>query len=93
VIKISRGVILLIVGIVLFVPGAIMLQMVLPFPYGLILSLLVGPTFIVAGVIFLIKDQKHHIPRKSSEQTKFCKKCGKELSSELSFCTKCGASC
>jgi len=65
------------------------IQMVLPFPYGLFLAVSLGPGFIIAGVIFVIRDKKPpNISKKSSDQTKFCKKCGQELSFE--FCKKCG---
>lgn len=66
--------------------------MILPFPFGLFLALLLGPGFIIAGIIFVIKDKKSSTIDKKlvSDRTKFCKKCGQKLSSELRFCTKCG---
>jgi predicted amidophosphoribosyltransferase len=52
-----------------------------------------GPGFIIAGIIFVIKDRKS--PKVSQEivsnQTKFCGKCGNELSRQDTFCTKCGS--
>lgn len=64
--------------------------MVLPFPYGLGFAIILGPGFIIAGVIFLIKDKKHPESQVST-QIKFCTKCGHEMSNQNMFCTKCGA--
>ncbi len=92
-IKISRGFILIIIGIILYFPGSVVLRMVLPPPYGLFLTLLLGPGFIIAGVIFVIKDRKTtNVSKKIvSDQIKFCGKCGNELSRQDSFCTNCGS--
>jgi hypothetical protein len=67
--------------------------MVLPPPYGSSLALLLGPGFIIAGIIVVIKDRKS--PNVSqeivSDQRKFCGKCGNELSRKDTFCTNCGS--
>jgi len=91
-VKISRGIILVIIGIILYFPVAKVFQMVLPSSYGLILTLLLGPGFIIAGVVFVIKDRKSPNVNQEivSDQTKFCGKCGDKLSIEDSFCTNCG---
>ncbi len=57
-IKISRGIILVIIGIFLYFPVAKGFQIFLPSSYGLILTLLLGPGFLIAGVVFVIKDRK-----------------------------------
>lgn len=88
-IKITQGIIFIIIGILLIVPGSIIFQMILPFPYGLGSALLIGPSFIIVGVIKLSKTKK--LDKPISDQTKFCTKCGQKLSSDLQFCTKCGA--
>ena len=92
-IKISRGFILIIIGIILYFPGAVVLRMTLPPPYGPFLTLLLGPGFIVAGIIFVVKDRKSRNVSQEIEtdQTKFCGKCGNELSRKDTFCTKCGS--
>ena len=92
-IKISRGFILIIIGIILYFPGSVALQMVLPPPYGSFLTLLLGPGLIIAGAIFVIKDRKplKVNPEIETDQTKFCGKCGHELSRQDTFCTKCGS--
>ena len=92
-IKISRGFILIIIGMILYLPGSVVLRAVLPFPYGSSLALLLGPGFIIAGIIFVIKDRKSHNVSLEivSNQTKFCGKCGNEVSRKDTFCTKCGS--
>ena len=92
-IKISRGFILIIIGIILYFPGSVVLLAVLPPPYGSILNLLSGPGLIIAGVIFVIKDRKSLKVSQEivTDQTKFCGKCGNELSRQDTFCTKCGS--
>ena len=57
-IKISRGVVLVIIGIILYFPVAKVFQIFLPSTYGLILPILLGPGFLIAGVVFVIKDRK-----------------------------------
>jgi ribosomal protein S27AE len=92
-IKISRGFRLIIIGIILYLPVSVVLRAVIPPPYGSLLPLLLGPGFIIAGIIFIVKDRKS--PKVSQEivsnQTKFCGKCGNELSRQDTFCTKCGS--
>jgi len=92
-IKISRGFILIILGIILYFPGSAVLQAVLPPPYGSFLTLLSGPGLIIAGAILVIKDRKSLKVNQEIEtdQTKFCGKCGNELSRKDTFCTKCGS--
>jgi len=92
-IKISRGFRLIIIGIILFFPGSVVLQAVLPPPYGFFLTLLSGPGLIIAGAIFVIKDRKSLKVSQEivTDQTKFCGKCGNELSRKDTFCTKCGS--
>ena len=90
-IKISRGIILIIIGIILYFPVAKVFQIFLPSSYGLILTLL-GPGLLIAGVVLVIKDKKS--PNSNQEivltQTEFCGKCGNEISRKNTFCTKCG---
>ncbi|WP_048109867.1 zinc ribbon domain-containing protein [Nitrosarchaeum koreense] len=88
-IKISQGIIFIIIGVVLLIPGFIFLNMLLPFPYGLGSALLIGPSFIIVGIIKLSKTKK--LDKPISDQTKFCTKCGQKLSSDSQFCIKCGA--
>ena len=92
-IKISRGFILIIIGIILYFPASVVFRMALPPPYGSSLALLLGPGFIIAGIIVVIKDRKS--PNVSqeivSDQSKFCGKCGNELSRKDTFCTNCGS--
>jgi len=92
-IKISRGFILIIIGIILYLPGSVVLRAVLPFPYGSSLALLLGPGFIIAGIIFVIKCRRFYNVSQEivSDKTKFCGKCGKELSRQDTFCTNCGS--
>ncbi len=92
-IKISRGFILIIIGIILYFPGSVVLRMVLPPPYGSFLTLLSGPGLIIAGAILVIKDRKSlkASQKIETDQTKFCGKCGNELSRQDTFCTKCGS--
>ena len=93
-IKISRGFILIIIGIILyFFSGSVVLRMVLPPPYGSILTLLSGLGLIIAGAILVIKDRKSLKVSQEivTDQTKFCGKCGNELSRKDTFCTKCGS--
>ena len=91
-IKISRGIILVIIGIILYFPVAKVFQIFLPSSYGIILTLLLGPGLLIAGVVLVIKDKKS--PNANQEivltQTEFCGKCGNELSRKNTFCTKCG---
>ena len=91
-IKISRGIILVIMGIILYFPVAKVFQIFLPSTYGLILPILLGPGFLIAGVVFVIKDRKSHKANQeiASDQTEFCGKCGNEISGQNTFCTKCG---
>ncbi len=92
-IKISRGFILIIIGIILYFPGSVVLREVLPPPFGSFLTLLSGPGLIIVGAIFVIKDRKSLKASQEIEtdQTKFCGKCGNELSRKDTFCTKCGS--
>jgi len=55
--KISRGIILIIIGIILYLPVAKVFQIFLPSAYGPIFTLLVGPGFIIAGAVFIIKER------------------------------------
>ena len=91
-IKISRGIILIVIGIILYFPVAKGFQIALPSTYSLILTFLLGPGFLIAGAIFVIRDIKS--PKvnqeKVSDQTKFCGKCGDEISRQDTFCTNCG---
>ncbi len=91
-IKISRGIILVILGIVLYFPVAKVFQIFLPSSYGLILTLLMGPGFLIAGMVFVIKDRKSSKANQEivSDQTEFCGKCGNAISRKNTFCTKCG---
>jgi len=91
-IKISRGIILVIIGIILYFPVAKVFQIFLPSTNGLILTLLLGPGLLIAGVVLVIKDRKSHNVNKEivSDQTEFCGKCGSEISIKNTFCTKCG---
>jgi len=91
-IKISRGIILIIIGIILSLPVAKVFQIFLPSAYGPIFTLLVGPGFIIAGAVFVIKERKSLKAKKEmvSDQTEFCGKCGNEVSGEDTFCTNCG---
>jgi ribosomal protein S27AE len=90
-IKISRGIILVIIGIILYFPVAKVFQIFLPSSYGLILTLL-GPGLLIAGVVLVIKDRKSPNANQEiiSDQTEFCGKCGNEISRKNTFCTKCG---
>ena len=92
-IKISRGFRLIIIGIILQLPVSVVLREVIPPPYGSLVTLLLGPGFIIAGIIFIVKDRKSPKVRQEivSNQTKFCGKCGNELSRQDTFCTKCGS--
>jgi len=92
-IKISRGFRLIIIGIILYLPGSVVLRVVLPPPYGSFLALLLGPGFIIAGIILVIKGRKSLNFNKKivSDQTKFCGKCGNEMSSKNIFCVNCGS--
>ena len=85
--------ILVIIGIILSFPVAKGIQIVVPSTYGSLVTLLLGPGFIIAGIIFVIKDRKS--PKVSQEivsnQRKFCGKCGNGLSGKDTFCTKCGS--
>ena len=91
-IKISRGIILVIIGIILYFPVAKVFQIFLPSSYGLIFTLLLGPGLLIAGVVLVIKDKKS--PNANQKivltQTEFCGKCGNEISRKNTFCTKCG---
>ena len=90
--KISRGVVLVIIGIILYFPVAKAFQIFLPSTPGLMLPLLLGPGFLIVGVVFVIKDIKSSKANQkiSSDQTEFCGKCGNEISRQNTFCTKCG---
>ncbi len=92
-IKISRGFRLIIIGIILYLPVSVVLRTVIPFPYDSLLTFLLGPGFIIVGIIFVIKDRKSLKVSQEivSNQTKFCGKCGNELSMKDTFCTKCGS--
>ena len=56
-IKISRGIILIIMGIILYLPVDKAFQIFLPSTYGLIFSLLLGPGFLIVGAVFVIKER------------------------------------
>ena len=56
-IKISRGIILIIIGIIWSLPVAKVFQIFLPSAYGSIITLLVGPGFLIVGAIFVLKDR------------------------------------
>ncbi len=56
--KISRGIILIIMGVILSLPVAKVFQIFLPSAYGSIITLLVGPGFLIVGAVFLIKEIK-----------------------------------
>jgi ribosomal protein S27AE len=89
-IKISRGIILIIIGIIVSFPIAKGFQIFLPSTYSLILPLL-GFGLLIAGAIFVIKERSHKVHREIvSDQSKFCGKCGNEISRKNTFCTKCG---
>ena len=90
--KISRGIILILLGIIVSLPVAKGFQIFLPSMYGLILTLLLGPAFFIAGTIFVIKERRSHKVYREivSDQSKFCGKCGNEISRKNTFCTKCG---
>ena len=90
---ISRVFILIFIGIILYFPGSVVLRVVLPPPYGSFFTLLLGPGLIIAGVIFVIKDRLSLKVSQEiiTDQTKFCGKCGNELSRKDTFCTKCGS--
>ena len=82
-----------IIGFVIAIPASILIQMLLPFPYGLIMSIL---HFIVSG-IFLRQGLKRRsnmhnsISEKDNQNTTvYCSKCGNGMSSDNQFCTKCG---
>jgi len=91
-IKISRGFMLIIIGIILYFPVAKGFQIILPPTYGLIFTLLLGPGFLIAGTIFVIREIKSAKVKKEivSDQKEFCGKCGNEISRQNTFCTKCG---
>ncbi len=57
VLKISRGIFLIIMGIILYLPVAKAFEIFLPSTYGLIFSLLLGPGFLIAGAVFVIKER------------------------------------
>jgi len=56
-IKISRGIILIIIGIILYFPVAKGFQIFLSPMYGSIFTLLLGPGFLIAGAVFIIKEK------------------------------------
>jgi len=91
-IKISRGIILIIMGIIFSLPVAKAFQIFLPSAYGLILAYLIGPGLLIVGAVFVIKDRKSLKAKKEivSDQTEFCGKCGNEVTGEDTFCTNCG---
>ena len=91
--KISRGFILIILGIILYFPIAKVFQIFLPTTNGLILTLLMGPGFLIVGAVFVIRDRKSLRAKQEigSDQKEFCGKCGNEISRQNTFCTKCGS--
>ena len=85
----------LLIGIIVFfitIPAFILLQMLLPFPYGLVSIL----PFIVSGIFLLrglksISNMHDSISEKDNQNTiVYCSKCGNGMSSDDQFCTKCG---
>jgi uncharacterized membrane protein YGL010W len=90
--KISRGIILVIMGVILYFPVAKAFEVFLPSMYGLVFTLVLGPVFLIAGVVFIIKDKRSSKANQEivSGQTEFCGNCGNEISGQNTFCTKCG---
>ncbi len=90
--KISRGFVLIIFGIILYFPVAKVFQIFLPTTNGLILTLLLGQGFLIIGAVFVIRDRKSLRAKQEigSDQTEHCGKCGNEVSGEDTFCTNCG---
>jgi hypothetical protein len=91
-VQFSRGLILIIIGIILFIPGSIVFQIILPFPLGIGATFLVTPSFFIAGVIFVIIDRNASNGGKklNSPKVEICKNCGNEISFQDSLCTRCG---
>jgi len=69
-IKISRGIILIIMGIILYLPVAKVIQIFLPSMYGSIFTQLMGTGFLIAGAIYLIKERISPKVKEKQVQTK-----------------------
>ena len=80
------AIIVLIVGVAMFVP----LAMILPFPYGLGSGLAI----IIIGIVATLNSTKKKKIEKDSKTNhpneKFCSKCGTKLLANAEFCSKCG---
>ncbi len=68
--KISRGIILIIIGIILYLPAAKVIQIFLPSMYGSVIILLLGTGFLIAGAVFLIKERMFPKVEQKQVQTK-----------------------
>ncbi len=69
-IKISRGIILIIMGIILYLPVDKAFQIFLPSMYGSVFTLLLGTGFLIAGAVFLIKERMFPKVEQKQVQTK-----------------------
>ena len=56
-VRFSRGLILMVIGAILYLVGSWFFVLGLPQPQGVILSYLLGPTIFLVGIFFLIKDR------------------------------------
>ncbi len=68
--KISRGIILIIMGIILYLPVAKVIQIFLPSMYGSVFTLLLGTGFLIAGAVYLIKERMFPKVKEKQVQTK-----------------------
>jgi hypothetical protein len=77
------AVIVLIAGVVMFVP----LQILLPFPFGIG----IGLSIIIIGIVTTLNSTKTKKIEKDSKinqaKRKFCTKCGTKLSENSKFCS------
>lgn len=91
-VRLATKIYLIIIGAVSFIPINIGMQMILPFPYGIVGGLGVGITVLLIFIKKAIKEDSSSIRSGDSTNgiTAYCKKCGSKIDSKNNFCIKCG---
>ena len=81
----------IIIGFLIFILISIATMILLPFPYPLLVGLVVS---IIVALMWRKKSLKDNSSLSNSvgvtDDPVYCKKCGNKLDSKNNFCTKCG---